>query len=153
MVGPVRAYDGLGVNGSIGGLPTVARISAHETVMDVHHLRLVHDAVLLENGTLNEGMPDGHGRNVFTLATDSPGEAGELLSSLADGDVRSLLIDGGCSLASSFLEAGLVDQAVAYIESSGSTSADKPRLTTTSPAPGSSTFAPCFSTFAPSPSY
>ena len=43
-----------------------------------------------------------------------------LLASLVDGNVRSLLIDGGCSLVSSFLEAGSVDQAVAYVENSGS---------------------------------
>jgi len=47
-------------------------------------------------------------------------ETGDLLASLVDGGVRSLLIDGGCSLVSSFLEAGSVDQAVAYVENSGS---------------------------------
>lgn len=36
---------------------------------------------------------------------------------LVDGGVRSLLVDGTCSLARSFLEVDLVDQAVAYIES------------------------------------
>lgn len=36
-----------------------------------------------------------------------------------DGGVRTLLVDGRCSFAGSFLEAGWVDQAVAYIESNG----------------------------------
>lgn len=109
----------LDADGSVGGLPTTARISTNEAVRDAHDLRLIHDAVLLDNGQLEEGVPDGHGRDVFKLATDGPNNPSELLASLVDGGVRSLLVDGRCSLAGSLLEAGWVDQAVAYIESSG----------------------------------
>lgn len=81
------------------------------------------DAVLFDDGRLEEGVLEGHGPGVFHLTTaQPPPETGDLLASLVEGGVRSLLIDGGCSLVSSFLEAGWVDQAVAYVESSGSSS-------------------------------
>lgn len=108
-------------NGSRGGLPTAVRSSAPQAVMDAHDLRLVHDAVLLSDGQLEEGAPGGHGQDVFRLITESPKAASELLTLLADGGVRSLFVDGASPLASSLLEAGWVDQAVAYIENSGPT--------------------------------
>lgn len=106
-------------DGSIGGLPTAARTSTNEAVRDAQDLRLIHDAVLLDNDQLEEGEPGGHGRRVFKLTTNGHEKPGELITSLVDGGVRSLLVDGRCSLAGSFLTAGWVDQAVAYIESSG----------------------------------
>lgn len=109
-------------NGSLGGLPTAIRSSAHESVMDAFDLRLMHDAVLLDTGQLEESVAGGHGRDVFKLRTESPEEARELLSSLTDGGVRSLLVDHASPLAGSLLETGSVDQAVAYIENSGSSS-------------------------------
>jgi diaminohydroxyphosphoribosylaminopyrimidine deaminase / 5-amino-6-(5-phosphoribosylamino)uracil reductase len=102
-------------SGRISGLP-----SAGETAMNAHDLRLVHDAVLLDDGRFEEGRPGGHGREVFHLTTDyPPQETSDLLAALVDGGVRSLLLDHECALASSFLEAGWVDQTVAYIESGG----------------------------------
>ena len=91
--------------------------------MAAHDLRLTHDAVLLEDGQLEEGTPNQHGRDVFNLPTDTTQRISDLLTLLIDGGVRSLLVDGGCSLASSFLEVGVVDQAVAYIESGGPSNA------------------------------
>ncbi|MGH3514209.1 MAG: bifunctional diaminohydroxyphosphoribosylaminopyrimidine deaminase/5-amino-6-(5-phosphoribosylamino)uracil reductase RibD [Pseudonocardiaceae bacterium] len=112
-------------DGLVGGLPTAARTSARELVMDAHNLRLVHDAVLLGDGQLEEGVLNGHGQDVFKLPTDTPHEASDLLASLIEGGVRSLLVDGICSLTSSFLEVGLVDQAVAYVASSGPSNASQ----------------------------
>jgi riboflavin biosynthesis pyrimidine reductase len=94
--------------------------------MDVHNLRLVHDAVLRDDDRLEEGAPGGHGREVFALATDTALDVSDLLVSLVAGGVRSLLVDGGSSLAGSFLETGLIDQAVTYIESGGPSSAGQP---------------------------
>lgn len=110
-------------NGSLGGLPTVTRFSAHESVMDALDLRLMHDAVLLDTGQLEEGVSGGHGQDVFKLRTESPKEVSELLASLTEGGVRSLLVDCASPLSSSLLAVGSVDQAVAYIESGGSSSA------------------------------
>ncbi|HEX5346767.1 MAG TPA: dihydrofolate reductase family protein [Pseudonocardiaceae bacterium] len=62
------------------------------------------------------------------IALSAFGEAGDLLASLVAGGVRSLLVDGGSSLAGSFLESGLVDQAITYLESGGPSSAgSRPR--------------------------
>lgn len=93
----------LDADGSVGGLPTADRISTNEAVRDAQDLRLVHDAVLLDNGQLGEGVPDGHGRDVFQLATNGPEKPSELLESLVDGGVRSLLVDGSSPIAGSFL--------------------------------------------------
>jgi diaminohydroxyphosphoribosylaminopyrimidine deaminase / 5-amino-6-(5-phosphoribosylamino)uracil reductase len=106
-------------SGRISGLPF-----AGEVAMNAHDLRLIHDAVLLDDGRFEEGTPGGHGREVFNLTTDyPPQETSDLLAALVGGGVRSILLDGKCALASSFLEAGWVDQTVEYIESGGSASA------------------------------
>jgi diaminohydroxyphosphoribosylaminopyrimidine deaminase/5-amino-6-(5-phosphoribosylamino)uracil reductase len=105
--------------GEISGLPSADRASSPESVMDAHDLRITHDAVLLSNRRLEESMPNQHGREVFAIPTNTPQEMNDLLVSLVDGGVRSLLVDGGCSLANSFLDIGVVDHAVAYLESGG----------------------------------
>lgn len=112
--------------GRIGGLASAVLTTAREVAMDVHNLRLVHDAVLRDDDRLEEGAPGGHGREVFALATDTALDVSDLLVSLVAGGVRSLLVDGGSSLAGSFLETGLIDQAVTYIESGGPSSAGQP---------------------------
>jgi diaminohydroxyphosphoribosylaminopyrimidine deaminase/5-amino-6-(5-phosphoribosylamino)uracil reductase len=109
----------LDADGRICGLMSATVTSEREVAMDAHNLRLVHDAVLHNDGQLEEGIPAGHGRDVFTLAIDTSQEASDLRASLVDGGVRSLLVDGGSSLVSSFLEMGMVDQAVTYIASDG----------------------------------
>lgn len=109
--------------GRIDGLGSATLTPVREVAGDVHNLLLVHDAVLRHDGQLEEGAPGGHGPDVFALPTDTPQDAGELLASLVAGGVRSLLVDGGSSLAGSFLETSLVDQAVTYLESGGPSSA------------------------------
>lgn len=120
-------------NGGISGSPSSELSSTPEAVMDAGVLRSAHDAVLLNNGRLEEGAPNRHGRDVFNPPTIPPHDVTALLASVVDGGVRSLLVDGACPLARSFLEAGSVDRAVAYIESegpshSGQTTADAQRF-------------------------
>lgn len=111
-------------DGRVSGLRSADMVSLHEAARDAQDLRLVHDAVLLDDGRLEEGTLDGHGGGAFTLSTVGPTQdTSELLASLVEGGVRSLLLDGDCSPVSSFLEAGWVDQVVAYVESGGSSSA------------------------------
>jgi riboflavin biosynthesis pyrimidine reductase len=55
---------------------------------------------------------------------------GDLLATLVDGGVRSVLVDGGSSLAGSFLNTGSVDQAITYIESAKPSSAGQPAADT-----------------------
>jgi diaminohydroxyphosphoribosylaminopyrimidine deaminase/5-amino-6-(5-phosphoribosylamino)uracil reductase len=116
--------------GRIGGLASESLAPIREVAMDVHSLRLVHDAVLRADGVLEEGAPGGHGPDVFALATGTEQEASDLLTSLVAGGVRSLLVDGRSSLAGSFLESGLVDQAVTYMESGGPSSTGQPAADT-----------------------
>lgn len=109
------------------GMPTAARSPFREASVDAHSLRLVHDAVLSDDGHLSEGCPGGHKPEVFSFARVNPRQEPEgLLVSLLAGGVRSLLLDGSLSLASPFLAAGLVDHAVAYIAIGGSSSAVPP---------------------------
>ncbi|MGH3836354.1 MAG: bifunctional diaminohydroxyphosphoribosylaminopyrimidine deaminase/5-amino-6-(5-phosphoribosylamino)uracil reductase RibD [Pseudonocardiaceae bacterium] len=110
-------------DGRVGGLLSTARPSLRDAATDAEDLRLVHDVVLFDDGRCEEGVRDGHGQGVFDLATMQPSlETGDLLASLVAGGVRSLLVHGNCSLASTLLEVSSVDQAVAYVETGGSSS-------------------------------
>lgn len=109
-------------DGEIGSSLTSDHPSSPAVMMDAHDIRVAHDAVLLNNGRLEEGQPNRHGPDVFALPTDTSDEANDLLRSLAEGGVRSLLVDGACSAANSFLEIDVVDQEVVYIESGGPSS-------------------------------
>lgn len=83
--------------------------------------------MLTEDGEIYEGVPSGHKPEVFSLAMVHPRqEAGQLLVSLHRGGARSLLLDGSLPLASPFLAAGWVDQAIAYVAGGGSPSAVPP---------------------------
>lgn len=114
-------------DGLASGLSTAVDVSFIEASVDAHNLRLVHDVVLTDDGEIYEGSPSGHKPEVFSLAMVHPRqEAGQLLVALRRGGARSLLIDGSLPLASPFLVAGWVDQAVAYMAASGSPSAVPP---------------------------
>lgn len=80
------------------------------------HLLATTDAVLHEDGRVTEAVPDSHGTSVLNLApvalNDGPKAA---LSALYSNGIRSVLLDGGLSLATPFLASGLVDRAAAYL--------------------------------------
>ena len=110
-----------------GGLSTAASAPFREASADAHCLRLAQDVVLYDDGELCEGNPGGHKPEVFRLTRVNPRqEPPQLLASLLANGVHSLLLDGSLSLASPFLAAGCVDQAIAYIATSGSSSAVPP---------------------------
>lgn len=114
-------------DGLASGLPKRAEAPFQEASADAISLRLVHDAVLFDDGQLLEGLPGGHKPEVFRLAMVNPRQdAATLLDALLASGVRSLLLDGSLPLASPFLVEGWVDQAVAYIADSGSASAVPP---------------------------
>src|SRR5437660_285367 len=58
--------------------------------------------------------PGGHGAGVRLRPEPVPVGPESLLSRLASGGVRTLLLDGGEALAEPFLAGGLVNRAVAY---------------------------------------
>ena len=53
-------------DGWVGGLQSAARSSLSQAARDAYDLRLVHDAVLSDDGRLEEGVLDWHGRDVST---------------------------------------------------------------------------------------
>jgi diaminohydroxyphosphoribosylaminopyrimidine deaminase/5-amino-6-(5-phosphoribosylamino)uracil reductase len=101
-----------------GGVPRgfaelTAEVSAG-CLEDVRNLRQESDAVLDERGQIVEGTRGGHGVG-FRLQPMSTAVGPEsLLSGLASGGVRTLLLDGGEALAEPFGARGLIDRAVAY---------------------------------------
>jgi diaminohydroxyphosphoribosylaminopyrimidine deaminase / 5-amino-6-(5-phosphoribosylamino)uracil reductase len=86
----------------------------------VRALRRGSDAVLSEDGLVEEGVPSSHGEGILQL-NPKPLSAGPaaVLASLHDGGVRSVLLSGTPSLATPFLQAGLLDQVVVVIPSDG----------------------------------
>ncbi len=91
------------------------------------------DAVIFEDGHVEEGVPNSHGAGILML-DPKPLSAGPaaVLVSLHAGGVRTLLLSGGHRLVASFLHARLVDQAVAYAVSEPTASPPDPAIPATS---------------------
>jgi diaminohydroxyphosphoribosylaminopyrimidine deaminase/5-amino-6-(5-phosphoribosylamino)uracil reductase len=83
---------------------------------EAYRLRLDADAVLRTDGSVSEAVPDTHGAGTLALKDIPPGtHPRDAIAALYDGGVRSLLLDGGLTLAGPFLEHGLIDHVLAYI--------------------------------------
>lgn len=80
------------------------------------NLRTTVDAVLFEDGHVEEGAPSGHGQGMLQL-NPRPLGAGPsaVLVSLHAGGVRSVLLSAGWTIAEPFVLAGLIDQTIAYL--------------------------------------
>jgi diaminohydroxyphosphoribosylaminopyrimidine deaminase/5-amino-6-(5-phosphoribosylamino)uracil reductase len=114
-------------------LPGSRWISGEESRREVHELRARSDAVAVGMGTVRADAPrlDARGvgaarqprRLAFGRGPLPEGSELELLSGpldeelarLAAEGVQSLLLEGGPTLASSFLDAGLVDKLLVYV--------------------------------------
>ncbi|MGH3796679.1 MAG: bifunctional diaminohydroxyphosphoribosylaminopyrimidine deaminase/5-amino-6-(5-phosphoribosylamino)uracil reductase RibD [Pseudonocardiaceae bacterium] len=88
---------------------------------DVQLLRIQNDAVLYADDHVEEGAPNSHGQGMLDL-TRTPPRAGPpaVLAALHAGGVRSILINGDRRCGERFVQAGLVDQIVAYLAVEGS---------------------------------
>ncbi len=84
-------------------------------ISEVRLLRLNADAVLGADGAVREAVPGSHGRGILDLKDQEPAAAAAVAAALYDGGVRRLLLEGGHDVARPFLDAGLVDRAVAYL--------------------------------------
>ena len=74
------------------------------------------DAILHADGSVSEAIPGKHGDGILNIPVQAAaGSALDTLTLLFTGGVRHALLSGGLELAMPFLEAGLVDQAVAYL--------------------------------------
>jgi diaminohydroxyphosphoribosylaminopyrimidine deaminase/5-amino-6-(5-phosphoribosylamino)uracil reductase len=80
-------------------------------------LREKSDAVLFEDGRVEEGVPHSHGEGILHLVA-KPLSSGPVavLSALHDGGVRSLLLSGGRDLAEPFLQQEAIDEIVLVID-------------------------------------
>jgi diaminohydroxyphosphoribosylaminopyrimidine deaminase / 5-amino-6-(5-phosphoribosylamino)uracil reductase len=79
-------------------------------------VRLNADAVLREDGSVEEAIPGAHGKDILKLEDSPPGTDARLTAaSLYEGGVRQLVLAGGLAVAAPFLAAGLVDQVLAYL--------------------------------------
>jgi diaminohydroxyphosphoribosylaminopyrimidine deaminase/5-amino-6-(5-phosphoribosylamino)uracil reductase len=117
-------------------------VSGKESRRVVHELRAASDAVAVGMGTVRADNPELTARDVGAVRQPRrlafgrgplpegselelrSGELGEELAALAEEGVRSLLLEGGPTLAGSFLAAGYVDKLLAFVA---------PRLSGTGP--------------------
>jgi diaminohydroxyphosphoribosylaminopyrimidine deaminase/5-amino-6-(5-phosphoribosylamino)uracil reductase len=117
-------------------------VSGTESRRVVHELRAASDAVAVGMGTVRADNPELTARDVGAVRQPRrlafgrgplpegselelrSGELGEELAALAEEGVRSLLLEGGPTLAGSFLAAGYVDKLLAFVA---------PRLSGTGP--------------------
>src|SRR5207302_4664678 len=114
-------------------VPGARWVSGEESRRAVHRLRAAADAVAVGMGTARADRPEltardvgaerqprrlVFGRGPLPEGSDlelREGRLEEELAALADEGVRSLLLEGGPTLASSFLAAALVDKLVVFV--------------------------------------
>ena len=107
-------------------------VSGQESRRRVHELRAAADAVAVGMGTVRADAPRLDARDVNATRQPRrlafgrelpegsdlelrPGPLAEELAALAEDGVQSLLLEGGPTLATAFLEAGLVDKLLLFV--------------------------------------
>jgi diaminohydroxyphosphoribosylaminopyrimidine deaminase/5-amino-6-(5-phosphoribosylamino)uracil reductase len=114
-------------------MPGARWVSGEESRRRVHELRAASDAVAVGMGTVRADLPQltardvgaerqprrlAFGRGPLPDGVDLELRAGPLeeeLRALAAEGVQSLLLEGGPTIAASFLEAGLVDKVIVFV--------------------------------------
>ncbi|MDU0289562.1 bifunctional diaminohydroxyphosphoribosylaminopyrimidine deaminase/5-amino-6-(5-phosphoribosylamino)uracil reductase RibD [Saccharothrix longispora] len=86
--------------------------TASEALRTLHRTNA--DVVLDNAGHLTEGVPDGHGKDAFTLPTTTAAEPAQLLAALHAGGARSLLLATDPWTADRYLHADLIDATTFY---------------------------------------
>jgi diaminohydroxyphosphoribosylaminopyrimidine deaminase/5-amino-6-(5-phosphoribosylamino)uracil reductase len=82
---------------------------------DVVTFRAEVDAILIPDGRLEEGVPEAHSPDEFSLPAVVGTEPVPVLTDLFSRGVRSLLISGGSKIATGVAEAGLVNRISLYV--------------------------------------
>ena len=114
-------------------VPGARWVTGRESRRLVHELRAASDAVAVGMGTVRADAPRLDARNVTVVRQPRrlafgrgplpggselelrSGPLADELRALADEDVQSLLLEGGPTLAASFVAAGLVDKVLAFV--------------------------------------
>jgi diaminohydroxyphosphoribosylaminopyrimidine deaminase/5-amino-6-(5-phosphoribosylamino)uracil reductase len=95
---------------------TAAYVVGDQPNQELERLRAATDAVLLDDGTVEEGVPGTHGAGAFTLPTQPiQNSPTDLLKQLYAGGVRTLLLAGGIDLAVRYATESLVDRVIAIV--------------------------------------
>ncbi len=91
--------------------------SSHGVVCgEVDSLRESHDLVISHEGGIEEGVPGGHGTDVFHLPNGAlSGDADEMVKMLGGTGARSILLSGAVDEFSRIASAGMVDQVISYL--------------------------------------
>lgn len=86
-----------------------------DDLCDVADLQYGFDAVVNDDGGIEEGVPGTHGETVFSIPTLGEAAApNAILSNLYDSGIRRLLLHGGTALAQPFLDRSCVDAVEAW---------------------------------------
>ena len=94
---------------------------APDELVDRSGLRALFDAVLLADGSLEEGISASHGRGAFSLPpVDVFQGTAAFLTALYAAGTRSLLVHGGAELARPFLDTGAIDRVRVFLSSPAS---------------------------------
>jgi diaminohydroxyphosphoribosylaminopyrimidine deaminase/5-amino-6-(5-phosphoribosylamino)uracil reductase len=103
-----------------GPWPETAEAAEAPAGSVLSRLHAGNDAVLFQDGHVEEGVPDSHGKGILNLIAP-PLEAGPgtVLASLYDGGVRSVLLRGRHRLAAPFLHDGFIDEIIAILPADG----------------------------------
>lgn len=79
-------------------------------------IRGAYDLVIDQGGGIEEGVPGGHGTDVFHLPSGALGnDADEMVKVLGDTGARSILLSGAGDRFSRIASAGMVDQVISYL--------------------------------------
>ncbi|MEU5696725.1 bifunctional diaminohydroxyphosphoribosylaminopyrimidine deaminase/5-amino-6-(5-phosphoribosylamino)uracil reductase RibD [Actinosynnema sp. NPDC020468] len=102
------------------GRPHTTWLDTDHTTADVAELvaahRASHDVVIGPNGQPSEGIPGGHGADVFNVPAELPYNPTDALNLLYRHGSRTVLVVGGAENARPWLDRRLLDEAIVYYD-------------------------------------
>jgi diaminohydroxyphosphoribosylaminopyrimidine deaminase/5-amino-6-(5-phosphoribosylamino)uracil reductase len=91
--------------------------SAQDVVFEeMDSLRGSYDLVISREGDIEEGVPEGHGNDVFHLPNEAlVDDVDEMVKALNTTGARSILLSGAVDQFSRIASAGMIDQVISYL--------------------------------------
>lgn len=103
---------------SVEGDPIPIDACTFESVVaDAHAFALAVDIVIHDDGAIVEGTPGGHAWTPPDLHLGSERDGVEILKRVGALGARTVLLNGNSTLATPFLDAGIVEKIVCYLPS------------------------------------